>query len=472
MGNENEAGVKGTISGWIKAGITSVLGLVSGAVLMYGSSLVNNVIKPGKPVPNFSVQVTGSLVNFNNRSTSGTQGWWDFGDGSALEPYDPKISNVQHTYGKPGTYNVKLALRNLVGEEADRTVAVVVEDNTPPSPEITMFQLIPITPGERAPAVYRLVSKIKNAKFCILSTGDERPLQIIEDVATQERYITFDEMGSFTVRLAAVSGKNAVEKSQTVFVSPNEGKQPLAKLRAEYTIAKVSRPIKTWYLACDWQGGKDDATSAFRRESTILKAGHIESVTLLNQPDAKDPVRNVKVEISPDKSHVIVTGELVKPKNWLPTASAPPIWHAQIRAQLVFRSQPQKVQCDDVVMALTMNSTTKVPMQPLQNGWEIVEKKVSLEIWDGQRKAWDGCDGVNGARLSLMNQPCIVSATPQADGFVVKIDAPNLPPAKNPLSPVAPPVTVLSPPVTPIGPVVRPASFDRRMLEFRIRDKK
>ena len=172
MSDEKASGVKSTFSGWVKAGITTVVGLLSGAVLMYATALVNNVIKPGKPVPNFAVQVTGSLVNLNNRSTGATQGWWDFGDGTALEPFDPKLSNVQHTYARPGTYNVKLALQNLVGDETDRTVAVVVENVAPPVPEITLFDLKPITPGERAPAIYQLVSKTKNAVFCILAAGD------------------------------------------------------------------------------------------------------------------------------------------------------------------------------------------------------------------------------------------------------------------------------------------------------------
>ena len=36
--------------------ITSIMGLLSGAVLMYVSPLVTNVIKPGKPFANFGQQ--------------------------------------------------------------------------------------------------------------------------------------------------------------------------------------------------------------------------------------------------------------------------------------------------------------------------------------------------------------------------------------------------------------------------------
>src|SRR5712664_2822296 len=108
MSDEKPEGVKGTVGGGAKAVITSIVGLVSGAVIMYLTPVVNNAIKPAKPVANFATQATGLSVQFNNRSTGGTQGWWDFGDGTALEPFDPKLEIVNHAYSKPGTYNAKL----------------------------------------------------------------------------------------------------------------------------------------------------------------------------------------------------------------------------------------------------------------------------------------------------------------------------------------------------------------------------
>lgn len=473
MGDEKVTDVKSTLSGWVKAGITSVVGLFSGVILMYGTSVVNNVIKPAKPVPNFSSIVTGTLVSLNNRSTGGTQGWWDFGDGTVLEPFDPKVSNIQHTYAKPGTYSVKLSLQNIIGEHADRAVAVAIEFPVTPPPEITQFQLIPISPNDRAPATFRLVSKTKNASFCIISRGDDLPLEV-DDSATQDRYITFDEMGSYTIRLSAVNGKQVVEKSKTVFISPNEGRQPVAKLTAEYSVVKVTKQTKEWRIACEWRGNGDEAAVAFKKESPILPGSKITDAILLNKADASSPVRNVKLEIAPDKTKVIITGEIVKPKNWIPSQSSPPpVWHAHIRAEVVRRSAPLTINRGDVIMAVALNGTTKMPMQPLEEGWEIVGRKVNLELWDGSRKAWEGSEGVTNARVSLMNQSCIVTAIPQADGFMVKIDAPTGQPANNPLVPV----TVLPPPspstiTTPIGPTIRPASFDRNVLQpFRKKSK-
>src|SRR5262245_22466169 len=103
----------GKLFGWIKAGVTGLFGLVSGAVLVYFTPLVDRVIKPGKPVANFKVEADGLKVAFHNRSTGGGDGWWDFGDGSALEPFLSNEDAVTHTYAKPGVYTAKLSLRNL-----------------------------------------------------------------------------------------------------------------------------------------------------------------------------------------------------------------------------------------------------------------------------------------------------------------------------------------------------------------------
>ena len=80
---EEKEGVKGAVKGWIKGLVGSIAGLASGAALMYLTPLVNNAIKPAKPVSNFAAQVAGLNATFNNRSTGAVQGWWDFGDGSA-----------------------------------------------------------------------------------------------------------------------------------------------------------------------------------------------------------------------------------------------------------------------------------------------------------------------------------------------------------------------------------------------------
>src|SRR5262245_23580051 len=112
MADEKPSGVTGLVGGWVKTLLASAVSLVSGAVIMYLTPVVNNAIKPPKPVSNFAAQVSGTTVNFNNRSTGGVEGWWDFGDGSALEPFDPKVENVTHVFPRAGAFQVKLSLTN------------------------------------------------------------------------------------------------------------------------------------------------------------------------------------------------------------------------------------------------------------------------------------------------------------------------------------------------------------------------
>jgi hypothetical protein len=89
-------------------------------------------------------------------------------------------------------------------------------------------------------------------------------------------------------------------------------------------------------------------------------------------------------------------------------------------------------------------------MQPLEPGWEIVGKQIGLELWDGARKVWESSKAVTNAKVMLKNQACLVTATPQNDGMLLKIDA------------AGGAVTV---PATPAslqkGPTIRPAGFDR-----------
>src|SRR5208282_6115880 len=108
---------KKSLAGWIKTLATSLAGALSGAVLMYASPLVDMVIKPANPIANFQSQANGLTVTMQNKSTGGHEGWWDFGDGSALEPFVPDQAAVTHAYAKPASYTVKLTLKNLVGEQ-------------------------------------------------------------------------------------------------------------------------------------------------------------------------------------------------------------------------------------------------------------------------------------------------------------------------------------------------------------------
>ena len=424
MSDEKPSGVTGTVGGWIKAAVTSVIGLVSGAFLMYLTPVVNNAIKPAKPVANFAIQAAGLEVNFNNRSMGGVQGWWDFGDGAALEPFDPKLENVKHVYAKPGTYSVKLSLQNLLGEESDRTAAVTIDaGGAAGGPEIPSFDLKPLDPRERAPAVYRLTGNVKNANVCILSYGDSKPTEVIDDMLNHERYVTFDETGSYTVRLTAVNGKQLVEQAKTVFISPNEGLEPMAKLLVTYEAVKVERRVKDWKFHCGWQADLSQSVSPFRRERLADPGFTIVSADLASSDD-NAPVRNLKLQIAPDKSKAILSGELVRQTGLLAKKTTAPAYVAQVHVVLERRSPPQTINRGDVSMTVSLNGTTKVPLQPLEDGWEIIRKQVCLQLWDGAHKAWESSKAVTNAKVMLNNQTCFITTTQQNDAVLLKIDAP------------------------------------------------
>jgi PKD repeat protein len=447
MAEEKPQGIKSAVSGWVKGLITSIFGLATGAILMYLTPLVNNAIKPGKPVANFATQVAGQTVQVNNRSTGGTQGWWDFGDGTALEPFDPQAETITHNYAKAGAYQIRLTLQNLLGEESERASPVTVEAT---SPEIASFELTPLTPDEAAPATYLLKTKVKNAQYCILSQGDEKPLEV-EDAAGQQRYVTFNDMGTYTVRVAAVNGKQLVEKAKTVYVAAGMGLTPMAKLKVSYEAVQVTRFERKMPITCEWPAGSKESVVAIRKERPAYSGFKIVSAELVNKAEKNAPVRNVKVEVSPERDRLILTGDFARPTGLLAPKSPPPNWIADVKVTMEKRSAPVQIVRDPIMMSVSVNTPTKVPFQPVDDGWEITRKQMSLELWDPKVKVWEGTQAVSNAKVVLKNQTCLLTAIPQNDGVLVKIDGPSVT-GVPPLTPHA--VTA------PVGPVIRPASFE------------
>src|SRR5258707_4876377 len=92
--DSNESKTKG----WFKTLAGTIAGLLSGAVVMYASPLLDKVIKPARPVANFAVDYDSLTVIFHNRSSGSREGWWDFGDGSPLESLHPKDELITHAY--------------------------------------------------------------------------------------------------------------------------------------------------------------------------------------------------------------------------------------------------------------------------------------------------------------------------------------------------------------------------------------
>src|SRR5262249_38813286 len=145
----------------------TMAGLFSGAVVMYLTPLVDRVVKPTRPMANFAIEQNGLTVTFHNRSMGGTQGWRDFVDSSPLEPIAPQQDISTHTYANPGDYIARLILRNLIGEESDRTVTLHLESPHTEPPTILAIDAVPVSQGSFAPATFRVTTKAKNAQLYV-----------------------------------------------------------------------------------------------------------------------------------------------------------------------------------------------------------------------------------------------------------------------------------------------------------------
>lgn len=408
------------ISGWIKAVLTSVFGLVSGAALMYLTPLVNNVIKPGKPVPNFAQQISGLTVTFNNRSTGGTQGWWDFGDGTALEPFDPEVDTITHTYAQPGNYNVKLSLQNMLGEGSDRTVAVNLVNGQSATPTIDAFTAVPVDPNNNsAPAVFKILSEVKNAKLVAWELGKGFK---VETNPTRVKLITLDEPGDYTLRLVAFNGDQVVEKSTQVFVGMYSSK-PAATLSVVYDGVQVDRLQKTETFVLAWDPKHQGATCPVTREWAAPAGWTIAEAKY--DPPAKNVIRNLKPEASTDRTRLRVSGELIKPKNVLTTNVAPPQCVVRVDMTLERRSAPVTRAADPVTFDLNTPGTTAMPLPPPPAGLDVQAKRIALQIKDGSKTIWKGPGLPAAAQVALQNRAMRVTAVEQGNQLRIDVVAPN-----------------------------------------------
>ncbi|MCI0683450.1 MAG: PKD domain-containing protein [Gemmataceae bacterium] len=403
------------IPGWLKAVGTSLFGLVSGAALMYLTPLVNNVIKPGKPLPNFAQQASNLTVTFNNRSTGGTQGWWDFGDGSALEPFEPDNDVIVHSYPRPGNYQVKLTLQNLLGEQAERTVAVNLEGATAPAPAIDAFAVVPVS-AETAPATYKVVSQVRNARLVAWDLGEGKLKT--ETNPTQEKFVTLREPGDYRLRLLAFNGDQVVEESKHVFVGLGDSNKPMATLKVVYEGVRIEQKAQSQTIVLAWDPKHQGATCPAQREFAVAQGWIIANVKLV--PPGKEQVRGLKAEVLQAGARLRVSGELVKPKNVLTKKVAAPQCVVGVHLTLVRRSGPVTMATDAVAFELMAPGSTPLPVPPPPAGLEVQGRRFTLEIKDGQQVVWNTPGLPTAAPVAMKSRLMRVTAVEQ--GHQLRVD--------------------------------------------------
>jgi PKD repeat protein len=421
---------------WIKATVGTLAGLLSGAVLMYLTPLLDRVIKPAKPVANFGYQADGLTVTFHNRSSGGSTGWWDFGDGSPLEPVTPDEEIVTHTYTRYGEYSSKLTLRNLLNEESDRTVIVRLEPPRNDPPAISAFEIVPVSPGAYAPATYRIVSKVENAQLSIWDLGDDRPLEVTaEKDSAAQKMVTFENPGAFVVKLVATNGAQYAVKSDivqvnvpppgavTAVLSVNDQAMKLEKVNTPYTFSGAFPPSSreaVYRIDRQVPAQPGFEITDIRIQPKAGAAQRLEGRTeILLDPNALGlrGVRNLSLKLAPDRRSARLTGELVKDtsnkKAPLPTLSLPAVLVQQKKTPVTGPGTP-------VTATLSVPGVAILTMPPLPADWVETRRQPRLELREGDRVVWQESQLSRPAVVTLQNKRCVVTAT--ATGSQVRVE--------------------------------------------------
>ena len=288
--------------GLIKAAMGGCAGLAAGVMGVYATALVDKVAKPGKPVANFAVSADGLNVNLQNQAT-GQSGWWDFGDGSPLEPFEPE-KGTAHTYAKPGNYSVKLTVRNFLMEENDRSVPVDLTSAAAKAvPSISDFTVEPVGGFATAPATFRVRGEVKNAERVIWDLGGDK-LEVTDSPGAFEKLIVLERAGDYPIGMIGLTGKTPVKKTTTVRVAAASNGAMSVILRVSDSGSQVERRefpelISLPIPAKDAKPVERVLTARPGFTIAEAKLGKVSSTAL----------KNAKVEVAADRKSAKLTGE-------------------------------------------------------------------------------------------------------------------------------------------------------------------
>jgi PKD repeat protein len=408
----------------IKTLIGTAAGLLSGAVMMYVSPLIQTVVKPGKPVANFGADVQGLTANFNNRSAGSTGGWWDFGDGSPLEPVTSKSQTISHAFPRPGNYNVKLTVRNLFGDESDRTIPVQIEQAQSVPPEILSLKAEPVSPGAIAPATFRVVSRTKNADLCIWNYDDDKPLEIVPTGASQqqERFITLRESGGHIIKMAAVHGGQAVEKSAIVYVN----EQPDGTLTAQVSVTdrgtRVERAETPVTVPLQFPPQSNASVEPFDKSIPCRPGFDLVEATLVPSQDAH--VRNLHLDVDQDKHSARLTGELVREAGSLFRSAPSPTVFVQVTLTQEKRT-PATREPLLVTTMLTVPGAVLLPLPALPTEWVDSERQVKLELHEKGNVMWQDAQMPRKTSVKWHDRQLLFSASQLGDQVKIELSEPK-----------------------------------------------
>lgn len=362
--------------GWLKAGVVGMLGLSGGAAGTYATAVIDKVVKPSLPVANFAAAADpdGMSVTCQNHATGDT-GWWDFGDGTPLEPFAPAVPSVTHRYAKAGTYAVKLVVRNFTADENERTITLDVgavaspgaKGAPAPPPRIAGFAVQPLSPAAVAPATFRLTADVSDADSCVWDFGDGR-LEVAGG-GKIDRLVTFDKPGAFPIQLVAHNAAAAAKSGQAVKVeAPAEGTL-VAVLRVADSGTRVDRETRNETLAVP--APKDAKRAAFSRVVPARPGALFVSATATGSVPG---VRNVRVDLAPDRKSATVSGE------WAGKSGADVLLPLQLAEERTTAVQNAPETVTGVFATSGSGASLSLPLPPMPTGLSSPRRRMSLEL--------------------------------------------------------------------------------------------
>ncbi len=409
----------GVLFGWLKGVVTSIMGLVGGACLMYFSPLVNHVIQPGAPIANFQTETNNLKVVFHNRSSNGSHGWWDFGDGSALEPFQPNQESVTHTYAQPGSYTVKLSVSSLFGQNNDRSVSLVLNPAaTATAPVIDTLTVEPLQSTVYAPATFKVTTALKNAELCVWALGGDHPIEVVTDTSgKQERYVTYKYPGTHVIKLAAYGNKQTVEKAQTVRVDPPPAGAVMAVLNVTHQAVHVTTLQKYEPRRIDFPALEKGSVVNISRDYPVEQGWSVVGAKFSHDP-AQDAnvVRNARLEVLPDRRGVRLTCDLLK------NARGQSGWTAPIFLTLERRTTPVAQVMGPVAARLVVPGVTMLPLPTPQGGWASQQHSLSLVMQSGERILWQTGQLPRTDQFVVNGRAYRISATEAGNQVQVQVD--------------------------------------------------
>jgi hypothetical protein len=434
--------------GWLRTFLGTLGGIFSGACVMYFTAFVDKAVKPARPLPNFRSVPSGLVVQFQNLSQGG-DGWWDFGDGSPLEPVAADRQFVRHTYPRGGNYTVKMTLHNVLNEEAERAVSISVAGETASeAPHILALDAAPLSPNSFAPATFRVSSKVSNAQVCVVDVGDEQPLEVVtEPDSMPERLVTYDKPGGYVIKLAAVNGTQYDEKTEVVTVM----EPPAGSLSVVLTAAGSADWVDTRNRTSTF--GKafpanatadvclfelsEQATPGWVFADVRLKATDGREVSLASQTEIDlDPgslglrsARSLKLQLSSDRTSVKLTGELFRD----PAHPEQPCGLALPATLVEQRRKSVNLKAQQVTGVLPLPAdgvagSAVLPLPPLQKACQKAQRQLKVQLRDGDVVVWEDVGATHSGLVTIRNHRYIAAATLQADRVRIDLlEAPAMP---------------------------------------------